>query len=74
LISKIKERKFLIEKDVVRTDRHDSFFAAFPYRPEPPLIPLSDRGNGDVHEERVLAPNLEILRNVLLSYVCRQEL
>jgi hypothetical protein len=70
VISKIKERKYRIEKDVVRTDRQIPFFAS-PDRPDMPVLPLHDGGNGDVNEERVLAPNLELLRNVLLSYTVK---
>jgi hypothetical protein len=73
VISKIKERKYRIEKDVVRTDRQIPFFSS-PVRldmPALPEVPEHDGGNGDLNELRPLAPNLEILRNVLLSYTIK---
>ncbi|KAJ3121472.1 GTPase activating protein [Nowakowskiella sp. JEL0407] len=72
VVSKIKERKYRIEKDVIRTDRTVPFYSGFD-KPDavPPPLPgttaeISEEWDGQ--SKIVLGTNLRILRDVLVSY------
>ncbi|KAJ3029182.1 eukaryotic translation initiation factor 3 subunit E, partial [Rhizophlyctis rosea] len=63
--SKLRERKYRIEKNVVRTDRTVPFFlGAETYLANAPPIPRSE----EVVQSAVFSKNLEMLKNVLMTY------
>ncbi|KAJ3040620.1 GTPase activating protein [Rhizophlyctis rosea] len=65
VVSKLRERKYRIEKDVVRTDRTVPFFlGAETDLANAPPIPGSD----DVVQSAAFSKNLEMLKNVLMTY------
>ncbi|TPX63147.1 hypothetical protein SpCBS45565_g06820 [Spizellomyces sp. 'palustris'] len=64
VVTKIRERKYRVEKDVVRTDRTVPFFAG-PKTETNGATPVSP---SDMQEVIGANPNLEMLRNVLVTY------
>ncbi|KAI9097100.1 rab-GTPase-TBC domain-containing protein [Phlyctochytrium arcticum] len=65
VVTKIKERKWRVEKDVVRTDRTIPFFASAVEDPNSDVNPVSQ---SDMQAVISASPNLEMLRNVLVTY------
>ncbi|KAI8822969.1 rab-GTPase-TBC domain-containing protein [Fimicolochytrium jonesii] len=63
VVTKIKERKYRVEKDVVRTDRTIPFFANLAGEEE--ISPVSP---SDMQEVISANRNLEMLRNILVTY------
>ncbi|KAJ3415755.1 GTP-binding protein of the rab [Chytridiales sp. JEL 0842] len=71
VVSKLKERKYRVEKDVVRTDRTVSFFAGSTVD-EAVAPPMENSANPAatymVEPPRVFSKNLEMLKDVLITY------
>ncbi|KAJ3009617.1 GTPase activating protein [Thoreauomyces humboldtii] len=64
VVTKIRERKYRVDKDVVRTDRTVPFFASAT-EGEDDLNPVTP---ADMVEAIAANPNLEMLSNILVSY------
>ncbi|KNC98681.1 uncharacterized protein SPPG_06364 [Spizellomyces punctatus DAOM BR117] len=64
VVTKIRERKYRVEKDVVRTDRTVPFFAG----PQTETNGATSVSPSDMQEVIGANPNLEMLRNVLVTY------
>ncbi|KAI9332962.1 rab-GTPase-TBC domain-containing protein [Obelidium mucronatum] len=69
IVSKIKERKNRVEKDVIRTDRTTPYFQGIPADNEILLkSPTSPSPSSPSSSPPTLSKNLEMLKNVLLTY------
>ncbi|KAJ3196461.1 GTPase activating protein [Irineochytrium annulatum] len=66
VVSKLKERRYRVEKDVVRTDRTVAFFAGDESDERPILDPVAS--SISVEPPRVFSRNLEMLKDVLITY------
>ncbi|KAJ3293068.1 GTPase activating protein [Borealophlyctis nickersoniae] len=67
VVSKLKERKYRVEKDVVRTDRTVPFFAGTETDTVNPPPPTDSEAEGAA-QLAALSSNLEMLKNVLITY------
>lgn len=63
VVAKMKERKYRIEKDVVRTDRHVPYYEG---AATDQAIPPNEHQENT--EERVFSEHLRMLRDILITY------
>ncbi|KAJ3109822.1 GTPase activating protein [Phlyctochytrium planicorne] len=69
VVSKIKERRYRVEKDVVRTDRTVAFFAGDADDDRPISVPApGSAADSNAAPPRTFSRNLEMLKDVLITY------